>query len=218
MILKTNIINDLKDSWLKNRNNIEKRLADFTAVWEKGSEKDIFAELVFCLFTPQSKAKLCWAAVNDLNKNDLLLNGRKENISKLLNNVRFKNNKAGYVVLARQQFTKNGFLLIKSKIAEFENIFKIREWLVENIKGLGYKEASHFLRNIGFGQEITILDRHILKNLKLAGAINEIPLTLTKKNYLIIENKMIQFAKKIEIPLSHLDLLMWSRETGEIFK
>jgi len=86
------------------------------------------------------------------------------------------------------------------------------------VKGLGYKEASHFLRNIGLGEEFAILDRHILRNLKDLQVIPEIPATLTRKRYLEIEEKVRRLAKDIGIPMGHLDLLLWSKETGHIFK
>ena len=216
---KTMKNNDLiRNSWLLLRKDIARRLDDFKSVWDNGTDEDIFAELVFCLFTPQSKAKSCWASVNIILGKKLLLKGTKTEIARELNGVRFHNNKAGYVVLARQQFTHNGKILIKPLISGFKDVFETREWLVKNVKGLGYKEASHFLRNIGFGDKITILDRHILKNLKKSGVIKQIPSSITKKIYLEIEKKMINFAKKINIPLGHLDLLFWCNETGEIFK
>jgi len=80
------------------------------------------------------------------------------------------------------------------------------------------KEASHFLRNIGLGKDLAILDRHILKNLKEYGVINEIPKSITKKVYIAIEDKMREFSKRINIPMDELDLLFWSKETGIIFK
>ena len=80
------------------------------------------------------------------------------------------------------------------------------------------KEASHFLRNIGFGKEIAILDRHILKNLKRVGVIDEIPKTISRKKYLEMETKMSNFCNKIGISMAELDLLFWSEETGEILK
>ncbi len=80
------------------------------------------------------------------------------------------------------------------------------------------KEASHFLRNMGFGEELAILDRHIVRNLLRYGAINQMPKNLGKKNYLLIEEKTLQFSKRIKIPLAELDLLFWSKETGKIFK
>ncbi len=53
---------------------IKQRLEDFKTAYN-GSEEDIFAELAFCLFTPQSKAKLCDAAVKKLREKGLLLSG-----------------------------------------------------------------------------------------------------------------------------------------------
>ncbi len=103
-------------------------------------------------------------------------------------------------------------------LTQQKNVFSKREWLVKDVKGIGYKEASHFLRNIGFGKQIAILDRHILKNLKLYGVIGDIPKMLSRKKYFEIEKKMMDFSKEIEIPMSHLDLLFWYKETGEIFK
>jgi len=95
---------------------------------------------------------------------------------------------------------------------------EMREFLVRNIKGMGYKEASHFLRNIGLGENLAILDRHILKNLISLGVIDSIPKTLTRKKYLKIEKKMREFAKDIGIPMAHLDLVLWFKEAGLIFK
>lgn len=209
---------NLKTTWKRLKTSITKRLNEFSRRWKAGTEEDIFSELVFCLFTPQSKAKSCWASVNILIDKDLLLNGTAAEIARELTRVRFHNNKAGYVILARRQFSRNGSICIKPVIGNFKDVFEARQWLVTNIKGLGFKEASHFLRNIGFGEKIAILDRHILKNLKRAGVISQVPPSITKNTYLEIEKKMAAFAKRIKIPLSHLDLLFWCNETGEIFK
>ena len=48
--------------------------------------------------------------------------------------------------------------------------------------------------------------------------IEEIPHTLAPKIYLEIEQKMMEFCKDIEIPMSHIDLLFWAMQTGGIFK
>jgi N-glycosylase/DNA lyase len=93
-----------------------------------------------------------------------------------------------------------------------------RAWLVREVDGLGWKEASHFLRNIGRGDDLAILDRHILRNLQRHGVIRRMPGSLTPKRYLQIENRMESFSKDVEISMAALDMLFWSRETGEIFK
>lgn len=212
-------IMELKIIYRSVKPKIETRLREFERVWKKGTEEDIFAELVFCLLTPQSKAKSCDSAVCDLVDKGLILKGSQKQIAKELSKkTRFHNNKANYVVEARRMFTKKGKIRIKEMISEFKDPKDIRDWLVRDVKGLGLKEASHILRNIGFGKELAILDRHILKNLVYLGVIPEVPKSLTWKNYLDIENRMFEFSKEIKIPLAHLDLLLWYKETGEVFK
>ena len=207
---------NLLEHYKKNKESIKNRLKDFEDSYKK-DDKHVFSELCFCLLTPQAEAVECDKAIKKLKKTRLLFNGNPKAISPYLKAARFLNKKAEFIVNARGLFKKNGCFRIKDYIDE-KDILKTREWLVENIKGIGYKEASHFLRNVGFGKDLAILDVHILKNLKAYGVIKEIPKTLTKKEYLRIENKLKDFCKKINIPMDELDLLFWSRETGFIFK
>ncbi len=205
---------EIKRIYFPIQDEIRSRLDEFDRLREKGSDEDIFAELVFCILTPQSRAKSCWKAVENLLNKNLLLGGNKNQISKELNGARFRYKKAEYIIEARKLFS----IGIKSKMNEFNDVYSAREWLVQNVKGIGYKEASHFLRNIGFGEELAILDRHILKNLKFFGAIEEIPRSLPRKKYFEIEKKMKKLAEKVKISMSHLDLVLWYKETGEVFK
>ncbi|MEN8153261.1 MAG: N-glycosylase/DNA lyase [Acidobacteriota bacterium] len=200
------------------KNDIENRLNEFAAVWKNGNDEDIFYELMFCLMTPQSKAELCWEAVKRVRNRDITKIRKSSDILNDMVGVRFKYKKSEYILEARDKFFRNGRFFIKEKIKNFKDIYDLREWLVKDIKGIGYKEAGHFLRNIGFGDKITILDRHILKNLRNYAVINHIPSSMTKKNYMEIEQKMSRFSEQIKIPLDHLDLLFWYREAGKIFK
>lgn len=192
---------DIIKIYASKKAEIEKRLKEFK------TNKDIFAELVFCILTPQSKAKLCWDAVLRLKKKNLLFKGTEQQVLNEIKNIRFKNKKARYICLARKYVQGEALHILHS-----------RDWLVENIKGIGYKEASHLLRNIGKGDDLAILDRHVLKNLKYFRVIKDIPNSLSRKKYIEIEEKMKKFAGKINIPVSHLDLVLWCKETGEIFK
>lgn len=151
-------------------------------------------------------------------KNNLLYAGEKHQIKPFLNAVRFNENKSNYIIEARKLFSNGTNLNLKQILNSFVNSYESREWLVENIKGIGMKEASHFLRNIGAGNDLAILDTHILKNLKRYGIIEDLPKNLNKKKYLEIEMKMKKFAENIGIPFDELDLLFWSEETGFIFK
>ncbi len=209
------------------RHQIKQRLKEFDNLRKTG-DKDIFSELCFCILTPQTKAVSCDKAIEDLKKSGLLFNGRKDEISKTLKGtVRFHNNKAAYLVAARKFFSaqggstsggKNGKGLdVKSRL-DANDIPGTRDRLVKNIKGLGYKEASHFLRNIGLGKDIAIIDRHVLENLKAYGVIKKIPASINKRKYSDIEDRIRRFSRQIGIPMEELDLLFWSGRTGFIFK
>lgn len=202
----------------KNRKKeIKDRLAEFRKV-QKASDKNIFSELCFCLLTPQSKAVSCDKALRNLKSSGLLYDGCVRAIRKVLRgSARFHNKKAQYLIAARRVFTSGKKLDVKGKL-DAKDSLRAREWLVSNIKGLGYKEASHFLRNIGRGKNLAILDVHILRNLKRYGIIDEIPASLSRKRYLDIEDRMRGFSQKSGIPLEELDLLFWSKNTGYVFK
>jgi len=204
--------------YLSIKPEIEKRLEEFRRVWRNGDDKKIFIELSFCLLTPQSSAKSCWRAVQLLLEKDLLFEGDFEGIRNELNIVRFRNNKARYIMEARDKFVmKRGESLFRD-FRTIESVPEKRDWLVKNVKGMGYKEASHFLRNIGMGQDIAILDRHILKNMKHLGILAEIPKSLGAGLYKQLEEKLRAFSSNVGIPLDHLDFVLWYKEAGEVFK
>ena len=213
-------LDTLKISYRKKKDDIDRRLDHFRSVFKK-SDRFIFKELCFCLLTPQSKARTCDKAIEALYENRLLFNGTEKEISDKIRDIRFRNNKARYIILARELFTdsKTKKITIKKTIQKYEkDISALRLWLVKNIKGMGMKEASHFLRNIGKGEDIAILDRHILRNLERYKVIDSIPKTITPKRYIEIENCVRKLSEDTKIPIDALDLLFWSEETGEIFK
>ena len=199
------------------KEDIIKRLEFFRSIRDKNDENLIFEELLFCILTPQSKARMADKAITNLKNKNLLFSDDVKLISDELNVVRFKNNKAKYIIEAKKLFTQNGKISIIDKI-DSNDIFKTRDWFVNNIKGYGYKEGSHFLRNIGLGMDLAILDRHILKNLKNFSVIQDIPQSIGRKKYFEIEEKIKKFSEKVEIPLDHLDFVLWFKEAGEIFK
>ncbi len=197
---------------------IIKRLSEFRLLWENADNKKLFIELSFCLFTPQSNAKSCWKAVEILLKKDLIYKGSSSQISEKINLVRFRNNKASYLVEARGKFFGKNSISLRSVLESHADSILKREWLVSNIKGMGYKEASHYLRNIGLGEDIAILDRHILKNMVKLGIIEAIPKTLSKANYLNLEKLLKDFSESSSIPMGHLDFVLWFKEAGDVFK
>ena len=201
------------------KSKIEERLEEFRRVWREGDNKDIFCELAFCILTPQYKARNAWKAISDLRDSNVLFTGSEEDIVPYLNIVRFNKTKAKNLYILREQMTnENGEFITKDFFSTFSSPFEMREWIVKNIRGMSYKEASHFLRNVGFGQELAILDRHILKNLAALDVIEEVPKTVTPKLYKDIEERLKNYCKEIDIPMENIDLLLWYLEAKDIFK
>ena len=214
---KTKELQKLLSKYRTRKPEIGRRLLHFDSVGRKGG-RALFSELAFCILTPQSKAFSCDEAIGELEQRGLLFGGSEAQIGAVLSKkTRFHNKKAEYLVLAREKFVGNGFRALE-EITFGGTEQHARAVLLKTVKGIGWKEASHYLRNVGRGKEIAILDRHILKNLVRYGAIGGLPKSLTPKKYLEIECRMASFCRKAGIPLSHLDLLFWSEETGRIFK
>jgi N-glycosylase/DNA lyase len=211
-------VGDLVSGYNKIKKDIKSRIAEFRRVSESPDD-EIFGELCFCLMTANANALKCDEALRALKDGGHHLASPVGSIrSRIKGRVRFHNKKAEFIVGARKLFKKGRGLDLKSRIAP-DDVTATRDWLVDNIKGMGYKEASHFLRNIGLGADIAILDRHILKNLKRHGVIKAIPDSVgSRKVYMEIEDKMRRFSKAVGIPLDELDLLFWSLQTGFIFK
>ena len=206
------------DTYTAIETEIIKKLSAFRQIWEEKDDLKIYKELLFCLLTPQSKAENAWEIIKNLERKNLLFEAKENILKDELRMVRFRNNKAKYIRNAQRLFVKDGKAKIVDTLKGFKNSFEAREWLVKNVKGLGYKEASHFLRNIGLGEDLTILDRHILNALLKFGVIDKLPKTLTRKRYIEIEEKMRDFSKGLGIPLSHLDFVFWQIQTERIFK
>lgn len=194
------------------RPQIESRLDEFRAVLERNDNDEIFAELAFCLLTPQSNAHQCWIGLERLRERNLLFCGAPEDMSPhLVGCSRFHHTKSRNLCAAR------------ASLAELRKRLnmpppELRQWLVKNIRGMGWKEASHFLRNIGLGDDLAILDRHILRRLVEFGVIPAIPQSLSPSQYLDIEKKMRQWSASLNISLAHIDLLLWYQTKGELFK
>lgn len=200
------------------RSLIKSRLRQFKQVFKKGDDVQIFLELTFCIFTANATARMGLKSINAVS--DILMNADAGEISQRLKGVhRFPNSRARYLFLTREYLKSEFDFKLKDLIISFEHPLKRRDFFAScnGIKGIGYKEASHFLRNIGFGG-YAILDKHILRSLYDFNVIDNLKPPITRNDYLRIENKLRKFAKKIDIDMDELDLLLWSERTGEILK
>ncbi|MFX0178770.1 MAG: N-glycosylase/DNA lyase [Candidatus Hodarchaeota archaeon] len=189
---------------------INLRMSEFSNIKNMGGNV-IFRELCFCIMTANCGAERCieiheriGAKFNTLT--ELKLTERFKEYG-----YRFPNIRSKFIIEARKSKDE-----LKNKIKSELNKNDLREWIVENIKGIGYKEASHFLRNIGF-TNYAIIDFHIIDLLVAHGLIDK-PKTLNRIKYLKIENILKNIADKLNLNLAELDLYLWFLETGKILK
>jgi len=193
---------------------IDTRLKEFQSFAQK-SEEEWFSELCLCILTANSRAITGIAIQKELQPSGFLNKSQQDIVNTIKRNKhRFHNNKANYIVEARAH---RNIKTIIAEIIQKDNIIEAREWLVKNVKGIGYKEASHFLRNTGH-DNVAILDRHILNLMKEHNIIEEIPKPLTKNKYLEIESKFNLLCQEVGMSPASLDLAMWYLKTGEVLK
>lgn len=184
---------------------------DFKPFFEVEYDSDTFSELCFCILTANSTAKLGIKIQRELGSEGFLHLRPKKLAGKLkVLGHRFPNSRAGFIVEARRF---EGVGEIVAKLVDTD----AREWLVENVKGIGWKEASHFLRNIG-RRDLAVLDRHVLSVMCDHRMIPKAPQTLTKNKYLEAEGKLRPLAAELELSLGELDLYLWYMKAGKVLK
>jgi len=192
---------------------IIKRLAEFKANMQKGEEY-WFSELCFCILTANSRASSALKIQAELGPEGFCRSSQGEICSCIMKyKHRFHNNKSRFIMGARSYKGLKQAVMTKAKVSEKS----AREEIVGNIKGIGYKEASHFMRNMGY-DSLAILDRHILRLLAEREYIDTVPKLLTPKKYLETERVFQDIAGKLGITAAELDLRMWYIKTGKVLK
>ncbi len=191
------------------RKLVDKRLREFTALGRK-SERALFKEICFCILTANYSAAGGMRVQEAVGDGFITLSEKKLAAALRKSKHRFPNVRAAYIVEARKHIP-----VLRSNVRNMEEHI-LRDWLAVEVKGLGYKEASHFMRNIGF-EDVAIVDFHIVDFLVKHKMIVR-PKTLSKKNYLVVEEVLRKLAHKLKMGLGELDLYLWYCETGSVLK
>ncbi len=197
---------------------IRERLAEFDAVGRTGSNERLFEEMVFCFFTGGCSARMGLRSVEAVRP--ILMTGDQGELARALVGAhRFPNARSRYIVASRTFLVNDCGMQLRERLNGFDCPHARRDWLVHEpgIKGLGYKEASHYLRNIGF-RGYAILDKHILSSLAELKIIDEPKPPTTRLRYLMVEEKLKNLTRSLEIDMDELDLVLWSIKTGVILK
>lgn len=209
----------LRKAYREKQKAIRARLAEFASVQHTGDDARLFEELVYCIFTAGASARMGLNSIERVRA--YLLTGTPGRLTTLLVGAhRYPRARSTYIVHTRRYLERECGLQMRARLKAFgDDCQARRDFFAANpgIKGIGYKEASHFLRNIGY-RGYAILDKHILRTLADYGVIDLPTPPATRKKYLAIEERMRKFAIEIKIDFDELDLLLWSNKTGEILK
>ncbi|MCC6442699.1 MAG: N-glycosylase [Armatimonadetes bacterium] len=196
---------------------IRSRLAEFRLVRETADSLRLFEELVFCILAAGSSARMGIAGVEALRP--CLLSGGAEEMAACLKHVRFHTARAGYILHTRSYLEDAFDFDLCNLIESFPDPQARRDFLAstKDIKGIGYKEASHFLRNVGY-TGYGILDKHIVSILHRMGWLADASPPSGRSRYLLAESALKDFSDRIGLPMDEVDLLLWSAKTGEVLK
>ncbi len=202
------------------RKEIRARLREFRQVWQTATDARLWEEMVYCIFTAGASARMGLRSVEAIRP--LLSEGHPDAMTRALVSAgahRFPNARPVYVVTTRDYLHGLCSMKLRKRLKSFSDPVERRDWLATEprIKGLGYKESSHYLRNIGF-KGYSILDKHIVRCLAELGVIDSAKPPTNRSRYLDTETRMRQFSGEVGIDVDELDLVLWSMKTGEILK
>jgi N-glycosylase/DNA lyase len=197
---------------------IRRRLDEFAEVWRTATDERLWEELVFCIFTAGASARMGLRSVEAVRP--LLASGTHDELAAALaGRHRYPRSRSGYIVTTREHLAASCAMRLRERLESFTDAVERRDWLARTrgIKGLGYKESSHFLRNVGL-RGYAILDKHVLRSLAELGVVETPDPPATRARYLAAEERLRDFARDVEIDFDELDLVLWSMKTGEVLK
>jgi len=199
------------------REEIMRKLKEFEEVGRSAGDLELFEELVFCICAAGYSARGAMRCVEAIKP--VLMDGDVNEIAQMMSFHRYAKSRAGYIVHTREYLKREFGFKLKEKLSSITDHYERRDFLAldRNIKGIGYKEASHFLRNIGY-KGYAILDRHVLRCLNELGVLKDERQPKTKRQYIEAEERVKEFSQRIGISIDELDLLLWSFRTGEVLK
>ncbi len=175
---------------------------------------------MYCIFTAGASARMGLKSIEAVRP--FLKKGGSDQMAVALKEAgahRFPNARPAYIVSTRDYLQSHCRMRLRKKLESFSDAIERRDWLAQEtrIKGLGYKESSHFLRNIGL-KGYAILDKHVMRCLADLGLAESSKPPATRARYLATEKQLSDFAKSVKIDFDELDLVLWSIKTGEVLK
>lgn len=229
---RTSVISkyDVEEAVMDVCNHLRTKSQKLSITWHEYSEDDLWVEMVACILGSRVSYELAQSCITHLVESEQLdLTKIMDNPSKSEHDISKELSKPIYINGFSGQFTRYPFsvsrahyivetataiystITIKQILNECSTEHEARDLITKRCLGIGYKQASLFLRNIGFSANLAILDVHVLRYMTLMNLveINNAHVVSRKQEYARIERILNEYAFSKDMPVPSLDLAIW---------
>jgi len=194
--------------------------------WSSMTEDDLWRELVACILGSRVRFEAAHAAVERMDKRRLFSEHRRsshlqqyeQDVMGALsergapgepNRYPFFRIRANQIRQAAEQLYRSKHTL-RSFLEASRDSRDARRRLALEVSGLGPKQASLFLRNIGYAAHVAVLDVHVLTYMSWVG-LTEMPVrsVSTVRKYEALEDAFIEHAYSFGYSPDRFDLAVW---------
>lgn len=201
---------------------IDRRLRDEGVL--PRTEADLWTELSCCVLSSQVPYSLAQAASARLHASEIFLdlNQTPDRLEAAIVDLltesldvegdqrryRFPNSRARQLAVTWDAVRRDGGGLI-DLLEGFADHHAGRAWFVQHAPGLGPKQSSMFLRNIGATYELAVLDRHVMNYMAVVGLSEAAPAARSMSAYVREERVLSAHAQEFGLPVGLLDWAVW---------
>lgn len=196
--------------------------------WEDMDEKSILRELIICILGSGVRYELAAAYADEILSNPTFISQQQSEPS-LADEISSILSLPTYCKIEKKQYTKyrypkrgakhvaRSIKSIRDKHSSIKKLLKkkldtrhLRKELIILCPGIGPKQGSHFLKNIGYTEDIAVLDRHIVRYMEAAEKNEICKRTLSRlDNYELVEKRFQKITEKFSHSPSIVDQSMW---------
>lgn len=201
-----------------------------TSSWARMTEDNLWRELVACILGTRVRFEVAYAAVERMEETRLLCQSRRsshfdqyeQDIMRVLsgalpaqgtlgsqNRYPFFRIRAGQIRRAAERlYSDRGS--IRQFLKDARGVREARRRLASEVSGLGPKQASLFLRNVGYAAHIAVLDVHVLTYMSRIG-LTDTPVhsVSTVRKYETLEDAFIEHSRSLGYTPDRFDLAVW---------
>lgn len=194
--------------------------------WSRMTEDDLWRELVACILGSRVRFEVAHSALEWMEKRRLFRECRRssrfqqyeQDVMEALSErgspgkpsrYPFFRVRSSQIRQAAERLYETGDTL-RSILEGSRDIRDARRRLALEVSGLGPKQASLFLRNIGYAAHVAVLDIHVLTYMNWVGLTETLIRSVsTVRKYEALEDAFVEHAYSFGYTPDHFDLAVW---------